>query len=145
LNVYIGRGYEVFRCPSDRGDFWSLQYRSVNCTNCYLQYGNSYLTEYAFDYFQVKMVCGPISDPSNPPIKSSDVSRKPTTKIIQGDWIWHANRDVVQPRHQWHNYKGQNRMMMLFGDTHTEYFKFRNTAWMTAHANDKPDPNFDWW
>jgi len=145
LNVYIGRGYEVFRCPSDRGDYWSLAARGVNCTNCYLQYGNSYLTEYAFDYFQVKLVCGPRSDPSIRSIKSSEVALQPTTKIIQGDWIWHANRDVDQPRGQWHNYKGKNRMMMLFGDSHTEYFKFRNTAWMTQHASDKPDRNFDWW
>src|SRR5215471_8424006 len=40
LNVYVFKGYEVFDCPSDRGDFWSLANRGVNCTNCYLQYGN---------------------------------------------------------------------------------------------------------
>ena len=144
LNVYVAKGYEVFRCPSDRGDYWSLAARGVNCTNCYLQYGNSYLTEFAFDYFQVKMVCGPKNSTIHS-IKSSEVGLKPTTKIIQGDWIWHANRDVTQPRGQWHNYKGKNRMMMLFGDSHTEYFKFKDTAWMTAHAGDVPDRNFLWW
>ncbi len=145
LNIYIGKGYEVFRCPSDRGDFWSLANRGVNATNCYLQYGNSYLTEFGFDYFKVKMVCGPKGNPSNRSIKSSEVSLKPSTKIIQGDWIWHANRDVTQPRHQWHNYKGKNRMMMLFGDTHTEYFKFLPTAQMNALATSPPDRNFLWW
>jgi prepilin-type N-terminal cleavage/methylation domain-containing protein len=147
LNVYISRGYEVFQCPSDKGDFWSLAGRGVNCTNCYLQYGNSYLTEYYFDYFQVKMVCGVIGDPDpkKRSIKSSEVGIKPTTKIIQGDWIWHANRDVTLPRGQWHNYKGKNRMMMLFGDSHTEYFKFLSTAWMTAHALDPPNRDFLWW
>jgi len=144
LNLYVYKGYEVFRCPSDRGDFWSLAARGVNCTNCYLQYGNSYLTEFLFDYFQVKMVCGPKgSSPRS--IKSTEVSLKPTTKIIQGDWIWHANRDVTLPRGQWHNFKGKNRMMMLFGDTHTEYYKFLSTAWSTTHAADRPDRKFLWW
>ncbi len=145
LNIYVANAYEVFRCPSDKGDYWSLAARGVNATNCYLQYGNSYLTEFAFDYFQVKKVCGPKGDKNNRSIKGAEVSIKPNNKIIQGDWIWHANRDVSQLRGQWHNFKGKNRMMMLFGDTHTEYFKFRDTAWMTAHAGDVPNRNFDWW
>ena len=145
LNVYIGKSYEVFRCPSDKGDFWSLAGRGVNCTNAYLQYGNSYLTEFAFDYYKVKMVCGQKGNKNNPSIKGSEVALRPSTKIIQGDWIWHANRDVTQARHQWHNYKGKNRMMMLFGDGHTEYFKFLSTAEMQALANMPPDRNFKWW
>ncbi len=144
LNAYVYKVYEVFHCPSDKGDYWSLAARGVNCTNCYLQYGNSYLTEFAIDYFQVKMVCAP-KNTSVRSIKSSEVDIKPTTKIIQGDWIWHANRDVTLPRGQWHNYKGKSRMMMLFGDTHTEYYKFKDAAWMLAHANDPPDRNFLWW
>src|SRR4051794_14255840 len=145
LNPYVSKAYEVFRCPADKGDFWSLAARGANCTNCYLQYGNSYLTEFAFDYFQVKMVCGPNGNTAIRPIKAFEVSLKPTTKIIQGDWIWHANRDVTLQRGQWHNYKGKNRMMMLFGDTHTEYFKFLSTTWMTTHANDAPSRDFIWW
>src|SRR5436853_6698886 len=65
LNVYVSRGYEVFRCPSDRGDFWSLANRNVNCTNCYIQYGTSYLTEWGRDYYKVKMVCCPKNDKNN--------------------------------------------------------------------------------
>jgi prepilin-type N-terminal cleavage/methylation domain-containing protein len=145
LNVYVSKGYEVFRCASDHGDYWSLAARGVNCTNCYLQYGNSYLTEFGFDYFQVKMVCGNTGNPIIRSIKISEVSLKPTTKIIQGDWIWHANRDVLLPRSQWHNYKGKNRMMMLFGDSHTEFFKFLPTSWMMSHADTKPDREFLWW
>jgi len=145
LNPYVAKNYEVFHCPSDRGDFWSLAARGVNCTNCYQQYGNSYLTEFAFDYFRVKMVCGPKASKTIRPIKGSEVSMKPTTKIIQGDWIWHANRDVTQQRGQWHNYRGKSRMMMLFGDTHTEYYKFPASDWMTAHANDVPSRDNPWW
>ena len=33
LNIYVGNAYETFRCPSDKGDFWSLAGRGVNCTN----------------------------------------------------------------------------------------------------------------
>ncbi len=36
-------------------------------------------------------------------------------------------------------------MMMLFGDSHTEYFKFLPTAQMNALANDPTDRNFLWW
>lgn len=145
LNVYVSRGYEVFRCPSDKGDFWSQANRGVNCTNAYQQYGNSYLTEFAFDFYKVKMVCAPRDNPNLKSIRNSEVIQKPDTKIIQGDWIWHANRDVTQVRHQWHNYKGKNRMMMLFGDTHTEFFKFLPTAQMNAISGDPPDKNFKWW
>jgi prepilin-type N-terminal cleavage/methylation domain-containing protein len=145
LNIYVGNSYEVFRCPSDKGDFWSLAGRGINCTNAFMQYGNSYLTEFAFDYYKVKMVCGPKGDKNNRSIKSSEVSLRPSTKIIQGDWIWHSNRDVDKPRHQWHNYKGKNRMMMLFGDSHAEYYKFLPTAQMEALAGAKPDKNYLWW
>ena len=145
LNAYVAKAYEVFHCPSDKGDLWSMAARGVNCTNCYLQYGNSYLTEFAFDYYQVKMVCGPIGYPNNRSIKGTEVGIKPSTKIIQGDWIWHANRDVTQARGQWHNYRGRSRMMMLFGDTHTEYYKFLPAAWMNAHASDVPNRGFLWW
>ena len=145
LNVYISKAYEIFHCPSDKGDFWSLAGRGVNCTNAYLQYGNSYLTEFGFDYYKVKMVCGPKGDKNNRSIKGATVGLRPSNKIIQGDWIWHANRDVTQARHQWHNYKGKNRMMMLFGDTHTEFFKFLSTAQMEALASSPPDRNFTWW
>src|SRR5205807_1455510 len=80
--------------------------------------------EFYFDYYKVKKVCGVAGDKSNVSIKNTEVSLRPSTKIIQGDWIWHANRDVNNPRHIWHNYKGKNRMVMLFGDTHAEFYQF---------------------
>jgi len=145
LNFYIDKSYEVFHCPSDKGDFWSLAARGVNCTNCFLQYGNSYLTEYSQDYYKVKTVCGAVADPNNKSIRESEVALRPSNKILQGDWIWHANRDITQARHIWHNYKGKNRMNMLFGDAHVEFFKFLSTAEMNTLANDKPDMNWRWW
>jgi len=144
LSVYVARGYEVFRCPSDKGDYWSQVNRGVNCTNAYLQYGNSYLTQYSFDYYRVKMVCGPGNNGAKS-IRNSEVILKPDTKIIQGDWIWHANRNVNDPRHQWHNYKGKNRMVMLYGDTHAEFYKFPSTAQMEALVSLPPSRDWKWW
>jgi prepilin-type N-terminal cleavage/methylation domain-containing protein len=145
LNVYIGRAYEVFRCPADKGDFWAEQNLGRKTTNCYQQYGNSYLTEFSFDYYMVKKVCGVYNDKVNLSIKATEVNIKPSTKIIQGDWIWHANRDVTKPRHIWHNYKGKNRMQMLFGDTHVEFYQFLSTKEMEALAGKQPDINWKWW
>jgi hypothetical protein len=65
--------------------------------------GNSYLTEFLFDAYKVKKVCGVAGDKSNLSIKNTEVSLRPSTKIIQGDWIWHANRNVNNKRHIWHN------------------------------------------
>ncbi len=145
LNIYISGGYEVFRCPSDKGDYWSLAGRGVNCTNAYLQYGNSYVTMWSTVYYKVAIVCGSRGDPSVKSIRGAEVALKPDTKIIQGDWIWLANRDVSQPRGQWHNYKGKNRMVILFGDGHGQFYRFLSTAQMGAIYTDAPDRNFSWW
>ena len=145
LNRYIGQAYETFRCPADKGDFWAEQNLGRKTTNCYNQYGNSYLTEFGFDYYKVKKVCGVAGDRSNISIKHTEVSLRPSTKIIQGDWIWHANRNVNQKRHIWHNYKGKNRMVRLFGDTHAEFYQFLSTIEMQNLAGDKPDMNWKWW
>lgn len=145
LNKYIGQAYETFRCPADKGDFWAEQNLGRKTTNCFKQYGNSYLTEFSFDYYKVKKVCGESLNPSNVSIKNTEVSIRPSTKIIQGDWIWHANRDVTHPRHIWHNYRGKNRMVMLFGDTHAEFYQFLTTTEMNKIAGDKPDMNWKWW
>jgi prepilin-type N-terminal cleavage/methylation domain-containing protein len=145
LNKYIGQAYETFRCPADKGDFWAEQNLGRKTTNCYNQYGNSYLTEFSFDYYKVKKVCGVAGDSSNVSIKQTEVSLRPSTKIIQGDWIWHANRDVNNPRHIWHNYKGKNKMVMLFGDTHAEFYQFLTTTEMEKIAGVAPDMNWKWW
>src|SRR5947208_3180020 len=70
LNKYIGQAYETFRCPADKGDFWAEQNLGRKTTNCYNQYGNSYLTEFYFDYYKVKEVCGVAGDQSNISIKN---------------------------------------------------------------------------
>jgi hypothetical protein len=145
LNAYVGRTYEAFRCPADKGDYWAEVNLGRKTTNCFQQYGNSYLTQFSGDTYGVKKVCGVYADKSNVSIKATEVSRSPSNKIIQGDWIWHANRDSTKPRHIWHNYKGKNRSQMLFGDTHVEFYRFLTTKEMDAFFTKVPDPNWKWW
>jgi prepilin-type N-terminal cleavage/methylation domain-containing protein/prepilin-type processing-associated H-X9-DG protein len=141
LNPYIN-AVELFRCPADKGD---EEYRAKHCFN---EYGNSYLVQFQHDSFRVKHVAGDARAAKGTyeatPIKSSEVSRSPSNKIIQGDWHWHANRDVNNPASVWHNYKGRSRYNMLFGDGHVEFFQFpkETPQWIW---DPPPNPNFKWW
>ena len=141
LNRYLGP-VEVFHCPADKGDFL------YGAKNCFEEYGNSYLPQFQHDSFRVRHVVGDErlqrGTYEATPIKGSEVSRSPANKIIQGDWHWHANRGVVDPKSVWHNYKGQSRFNMLFGDGHVEFFRFPKETpdWIW----DPPfNPTFKWW
>ena len=83
------------------------------------------------------------SSPEGTPIKDSEVSKKPATKIIQGDWPWHANRSIVNSKSIWHNDKGKRFENMLFGDGHVENYRFPKELdnWIST----APDPEFKWW
>jgi len=149
LNVYL-QAAEVWRCPADKGDAHPDNkplFLSKKIKTCYEGFGTSYLVEWAGDYFRVKKVAGDSLSPNAPegkPIKSGEITQKPTTKIIQGDWPWHANRSVIDPMSIWHNDKGKRYENMLLGDGHVEIFKFPREmdGWITLPA---PDPNFKWW
>jgi len=134
LNKYASN-VEIFRCPSDKGDsYWP---NDVN--NCYDRYGNSYLVEWGIDAFGVQKV----TDDSvfGVPIKESQVARKPATKILVGDWIWHPNRPLNLPQSVWHNYRGQRRLNMLYGEGHVAISKLP----ATMNVNQPVDLNFTWW
>lgn len=150
LNKYVD-ALEVFRCPADKGDPW----RKIKSRNCFSDYGNSYLTKMADDGWRVRHVTGLLSPLRTPvgavvsadharPIKGSEVSRSASNKIIQGDWDWFPNHWVDDPRPWWHNYRGQHRFNMLFGDGHVEFYRFPEQAknWGTFPA---PNPSFTWW
>ncbi|MBX3747486.1 MAG: type II secretion system protein [Verrucomicrobiae bacterium] len=147
LNRYTG-SIEIFRCPADKGDI----FRNTRLqTNCFLQYGNSYLVNWAVDAFRVKHVTGDSNPamrgtPQGTPIKTSEIARSPANKIIQGDWPWHSNRGNTNPRSIWHNDRGKSRFNMLFGDGHIEFYRFpppnQMDPWIWSPA---PDPNFMWW
>jgi prepilin-type N-terminal cleavage/methylation domain-containing protein len=129
---------ESFRCPADKGDILNTQVKT-----CYGGWGNSYLIEWAVDAFRVRKVTGNSDDPNNPAAKISDFAISPVNKMILGDWPWHGNRTVNDPRTWWHNYKGHRYEDMLFSDNHVEFFKF--PAAMDSYHDDKGHPSNRWW
>ncbi len=135
LNIYAG-AVEIFQCPADKGDDLNPIPKS-----CWLGWGNSYLVEWSGAAFRVEQVTG--APGGTPPIKESRISLKPTTKIIQGDWPWHANRNIEHKNSVWHNYKGNRYENMLFGDGHVENYRFPKAMdnWISIN----PDINFTWW
>ncbi len=141
LNRYAP-AVELFRCPSDKGD------EAYKAKHCFTDYGNSYLVQFQHDSFRVRHVAGDLKAAKGTyeatPIKSTEVSRSPSNKVIQGDWHWHANRNVNDARSVWHNYRGRSRYNMLFGDSHVEFFEFPKETpnWI---FDPKPDPDFKWW
>ncbi|MBI3416549.1 MAG: type II secretion system protein [Verrucomicrobia bacterium] len=141
LNKYVG-AVELFHCPADKGDELNPPPKT-----CWEGWGNSYLVEWSGDAFRVKKVTADSKagrgTPEGTPIKDSEVSKKPSTKIIQGDWPWHANRNIVSPRSVWHNDKGKRFENMLFGDGHVENYRFPKE--MNNWIGTVPDPEFKWW
>lgn len=118
LNIYT-KNLEVYHCPADVGD---SQWGSVNT---FKDWGNSYLMTWGSDRCGVKYVGGntaQMQGTRSDPIKASEVARKPSTKIILGDWNW--DRDPADPKSVWHNIKGRPVFPMLFGDGHVIFYKF---------------------
>jgi prepilin-type N-terminal cleavage/methylation domain-containing protein len=139
LNRYAGNK-EVFHCPADKGD-------ALNPTpkTCWDGWGNSYLVEWSGDFCRVKYITGSggkLYSPSQP-ITGATIARRPATKVIQGDWPWHANRVITDSRSEWHNIRGKRSEAMLFGDNHVQYFKFPDD--LPQHLGDPPDPNYLFW
>ena len=140
LNKYIP-SLDVFGCPADKGD--SL----YGAKNNFRDYGNSYNAQFQHDSFRVRHVNGDLMQQKGSyewsSIKTSEIGLSAVNKIILGDNPWHANRSDVNPKDLWHNYKGQRRENMLFGDGHVEFYKFPKeiAEWLGT----PPDKNFLWW
>jgi prepilin-type N-terminal cleavage/methylation domain-containing protein len=139
LNAYAGNT-EIFHCPADKGDALNPAPKT-----CWEGWGNSYLVEWAGDAFRVKKVTGSKGKlvAAVEGIKASEIARKPSNKLIQADWPWHANRVITDPRSEWHNVRGKRSEAVLFGDVHVEFYKF--PADLGNHAGDVPDPNYFFW
>jgi prepilin-type N-terminal cleavage/methylation domain-containing protein/prepilin-type processing-associated H-X9-DG protein len=118
LNRYAP-SVEVFRCPSDNGDTEQPQ-----IATSWLAYGSSYRPQHGINTFRVKHITSDVSDAAIAPIKTSEIAVRPHNKIIQGDSSWHSNRDINNKKTAWHNFRGQRRNNILFGDGHCELFKF---------------------
>lgn len=141
LNKYVP-AVSTWSCPSDKGD------ANYGAKNCFVEYGNSYVPEHAIDAWRTQHVTGEsdsVGTPAGTPIKEEDVAQHPSNKIIQGDWEWENNEyDVNNPESWWHNFKGQRRENMLFGDGHVTFFQFPN-AIVGWNSSPLPDPNYLWW
>ena len=139
LNAYVGN-VNVFHCPADKGD--SLM---PGLTSCWDAWGNSYLVEWNNNLYRVATVTGSGGKylSASPSIKSSTVGMRSATKIILGDWPWQGNRSDSAPASIWHNNSGQRNEAMLFGDGHSEFFKF--PADISANELTAPDLNYLFW
>jgi len=119
---------EIFECPADHGDAGDFVTGSATMLkNCWASYGTSYLVEWGGDDYGVRHPFGDKGSPTGyngTPMKVSDVAFKPTTKVIAGDWIWHVNRGDTDARSVWHNYRGKEFTMMLWGDAHVAPYRF---------------------
>jgi prepilin-type N-terminal cleavage/methylation domain-containing protein len=136
---------EIFRCPSDKGDGAPF----VGSTNCYNQYGNSYLVEWAIDFARTRRVCGNVAAArtadDGQSLKMSQIAVSPSNKIIQGDWIWHPNRGWTDKKSIWHNYKGKSLVIVLFGDSHAAAYKFPTIRDTDPFWSAKPNSTNEWW
>jgi prepilin-type N-terminal cleavage/methylation domain-containing protein len=141
LDRYIGN-VSAFHCPADKGDVPSI---NPGVKSCWDAYGNSYLVIWAANFCRVQYVTGSGGKyyPADDPIKRKDIGMKPVTKIIQGDWVWEANRTDTVSQAVWHQYRGQEREVMLFGDSHCEFFQFPPKLALTI--NDPPSIQFVFW
>jgi prepilin-type N-terminal cleavage/methylation domain-containing protein len=135
LNTYVGitagnptnmEAYTLFRCPSDKGEDQGPPKKTIFEVN-----GCSYREMWGGHSWRVYRTTGARLSPGNPasaadarPIRLSLVANSPANKVISGDHNWHGNRPAENPRNMWHNFKGQRRNNVLFGDHHVEFFKF---------------------
>jgi prepilin-type N-terminal cleavage/methylation domain-containing protein len=138
---------EIFHCPSDKGDIFYEQNFGRKCTNCYVQYGTSYLMEWAVDFARTKRVTGDKAGTgyNGQSMKLSEIALSSANKIIQGDWPWHPNRGWDNPKSQWHNYKGKSLSIVSFGDGHATVFNFPTIKDSDPFWSKAPDPSFTWW
>ncbi len=148
LNPYVPAD-EAFHCPADKGDsYWKATFPK-GIKTCFEAWGNSYITAWAVEAVRVKHVTGDSkADPLSPqakPMKTSEIARSPSNKIVQGDWPFWTGRDKNDSWSQWHNYKGQERMNVMFGDGHTAFFQFPKEVPNWGYNGPVPDPSFTWW
>ena len=140
---------EIFRCPADRGDVAGTRFVGINATNCYAQYGTSYLMEWAVDFMRTKRVFGNVAAPRSAydgqSMKTPEIARSAVNKVILGDWIWHFNRGWLDQRSAWHNFKGKSLVVMLFGDGHAVGYRFPTKPEADPYWNVTPSPTNEWW
>ena len=148
LNKYV-TARDTFRCPGDRGDMLYKTQFPKGTRTCYDAWGNSYLTVWSVETLRAKHVTGDSKASKGSkeatPMKTSEISVSPSNKLIQGDWPVWADRDKKDPWSQWHAYKNQYKFNVIFGDSHTELFRFPPETANWNYSGPAPDPKFTWW
>ncbi len=144
LNAFVGK-VEAFRCPSDGGDArWNPPAANPGVDNCYWAWGASYSDQWNTDRYQIRRVTG-VDMVNNLPMNEGELAQSPSTKILMGDWIWHKDRSVLVLKNQWHNYNAEKRVMFMFGDGHSEFYRFPD-IWLTwGTTTPAPDPLNGFW
>jgi prepilin-type N-terminal cleavage/methylation domain-containing protein len=129
--------YLVFCCPSDKGEAIvqgegaNETYNTPNGVRIFDTDGDSYYEEFSCTAWQVEIVTGLRASPGDPslaagalpPIKLARVSQAVSKKIIMGDHNWPGNRPAELAQNVWHNFNGQRRNNVLFGDSHVQFFQ----------------------
>ncbi len=137
LNAYT-KNINIYRCPADKGD--SLYASTIGKTTCWDAWGNSYLTIWKSSRNGVQFL---MADGTNSiPIKTSAIAKKPSNKIVLGDWVWDPNRPLADDQTAWHSAKGKPQYPMLWGDAHVQNFRFPTTNFFTMPVDPVNNP---WW
>lgn len=66
-------------------------------------------------------------EPPGRSMHQSEMANSPANKIVQGDWNWPYDKEDT-----WHADKGEGGHVMLYGDGHSEYYKFPPSEVMMA-------------
>ncbi|MDB6123210.1 MAG: prepilin-type N-terminal cleavage/methylation domain [Pedosphaera sp.] len=141
VNVYT-KNLELYHCPADRGDALRLPPNQT----CFDNWGNSFLMTWKGERYGVQHIGAQpgVTGAGGIPIKTSEISRKPSSKLMMSDWPWFGDRDINDPRSAWHNDKGKPVFPMLFGDGHAQP-NFNFPPGYTNMSLATPDINFTWW
>jgi prepilin-type N-terminal cleavage/methylation domain-containing protein len=147
LNKYVP-DLKSFQCPNDKGDaLWEDTFPYGTVTT-YQGWGNSYLTVWGVETMRIQHVTGDATQPGTAagrPISEATIAQSPSNKLIQGDWPWWADRSKTEPQSWWHDYNGQWKYNVIYGDGHTSFFDFPAIAADWDYTGPNPDPSFTWW
>lgn len=138
LNTYA-RNPNVYACPSDKGD---PLYMTVG-QPCFTAWGNSYLMplrdstigmnsslgrngNYGYSYYGIQAVGGDATStsPAYRPMKVSEMSGRPSAKILMVDWPGAPDRQLDQTA-AWHAEKGKGLFNILYADNHVQSYLFK--------------------
>ncbi len=135
LNAY-SKNVDTYHCPGDKGDPW---YMTGSGQSCFDAWGNSYLmpwrqtglvdagtganASYGYSYYGIEALGGDSKMGGNKPIKTSEISLRPTAKIVLVDWPGAPDRTLDEIS-AWHTDKGRGLFNILYGDNHVQAYLF---------------------